>query len=136
MASTVERGFGRQRSRAISRSKRCSDEIRAQNDAARNAEQQLRDFVHPFSTFMLDASAQRELGRLARIRASCPGRRRGDSAGTKSFKYVVAIAVSHTNVWPHPIALGAPRVYLRGCDARPDARIDHLQAPPPLWLPP
>ena len=132
MASTVERGFVRRRSRARSASKRRSGEIRAQNDAPRNEEQQLRGYVHAFSTFMSGANAWRALDRLRTIRASSAGHCRGDFQGTESFKYVGAIAVSHTNVWPHPIALDAARVYLRCCDARPDARIDHLQAPPPL----
>jgi hypothetical protein len=49
-----------------------------------------------------------------------------------SFKYVSAIEVKNTNVWPHPIALHAARVYLRGCDARPDAR-EHSSEGPVAW---
>ena len=75
-----------------------------------------------------------------RVRSAGSGRSRQGHRGIaeriaspdKSFKYVVEIAMSNTNVWPRPIALRAPRVYLRCCDARPDARVDHLQAPPPL----
>ena len=132
MASTVERGFVRQRSRARLASKRCSDEICAQNDAPLNEEQQLRGYAHAFSTLMSGAPACRALDRLRTIRASSAGHCRGDLPRTESFKYVGGIAVSHTNVWPHPIALDAARVYLRCCDARPDARITHRQAPPPL----
>src|SRR5688572_12003469 len=123
MASRVERGFVRRRSRARSASKRCSDEICAQNDAPRNEEQQLRGYVHAFSTFMSGVSARRALERLRTIRASSAGPYQRDSSATESFKYVGAIAVNHTNVWPHPIALRAAGVYLRCRDARPDARI-------------
>lgn len=98
-------------------------------------EQQLRGPMRALSTFMLGASATRPLARLRTIRARSLRHRGTDRGATKSFKYVGEIAVSNTNVWPHPIALRAAGVYLRCRDARPDARIDHLQAPPPLWLP-
>lgn len=95
-------------------------------------EQQLRDPVRALSTFMWDASDTRALGGLGTIKAGSSSHLRTDRVADKSFKYVVEIAMSNTNVWPRPIALRAPRVYLRCCDARPDARVDHLQAPPPL----
>jgi len=42
---------------------------------------------------------------------------------SESFKFVSQIRLLYTNVRSDPIALHAARVYLRCCDARPDARI-------------
>ena len=91
---------------------------------------QLRACSRAFSTFMLDTSTTRPLGRLSTIRAAPVVAVGRTLARYESFNYVCSIVTRNTNVAVHPIALHAARVYLRCRDARPDARIDHLQAPP------
>jgi hypothetical protein len=62
---------------------------------------------------MLDTSGIRAIDLHWHDRGVANRRRRRDSGDQKSFKYVCAIAMLYRNVWLHPLALGASRVYLR-----------------------
>ena len=66
---------------------------------------------------------RRAFDRLLRDHATVRNAIVGVSRDLESFKFVCAIMLLYINVCPDPIALGAARVYLRWCDARPDARI-------------
>ena len=124
MASRVERGLMRRQSRVERWSKRRSAMNRLQTAKAVVRLRQRRDLACRLSTFMLDTSVTAASGRL-----SCD-----HTPGTnvvvevwldqESFNFVPAIALLYTNVCADPIALVAARVYLRCCDARPDARIE------------
>ena len=105
--------------------------MRLKTGDARAKERQPRDPLRLFSTFLLATPLIRALDVPARDRAPvadtvCRGLR-----DPESFKYVGAIVTIYTNVSHDPLALHAARVYLRWCDARPVARVDHVQAPPP-----